>query len=83
MNTLADSLAREYPAADKGWGIKVEPLHAAYHRNMQKPLFIMLGAVMLVLLIACVNVSNLLLARASGESAKSRFEWPLEPRAGS
>jgi putative ABC transport system permease protein len=66
MNTLADSLAREYPAADKGWGIKVEPLHAAYHRNMQKPLFIMLGAVMLVLLIACVNVSNLLLARASG-----------------
>jgi putative ABC transport system permease protein len=65
MNTLADNLARKYPAADKGWGIKVEPLHAAYHRNMQKPLFIMLGAVMLVLLIACVNVSNLLLARAT------------------
>jgi putative ABC transport system permease protein len=66
MNTLADTLAREYPAADKGWGIKVEPLHAAYHRNMQKPLFIMLGAVMFVLLIACLNVSNLLLARATG-----------------
>lgn len=65
MNTLADNLARQYPAADKGWGIKVEPLHAAYHRNMQKPLFIMLGAVMLVLLIACVNVSNLLLAQAT------------------
>src|ERR1700728_4559976 len=29
MNTLADTLGREYPAADKGWGIKVEPLHAA------------------------------------------------------
>jgi putative ABC transport system permease protein len=65
MNTLAGNLAREYPAADKGWGFKVEPLHAAYHRNMQKPLLIMLGAVMLVLLIACVNVSNLLLARAT------------------
>jgi putative ABC transport system permease protein len=65
MNTLADNLAREYPAANKGWGFKVEPLHAAYHRNMQKPLLIMLGAVMLVLLIACVNVSNLLLARAT------------------
>ena len=66
MNTLADTLGREYPAADKGWGIKVEPLHAAYHRHMQKPLSIMLGAVMFVLLIACLNVSNLLLARATG-----------------
>jgi putative ABC transport system permease protein len=65
MNTLAGNLGREYPAADKGWGFKVEPLHAAYHRHMQKPLLIMLGAVMLVLLIACVNVSNLLLARAT------------------
>jgi len=66
MNALADTLAREYPAADQGWGIKVEPLHAAYHRQMQTPLLIMLGAVMFVLLIACVNVANLLLARATG-----------------
>lgn len=65
MNTLAANLAKKYPAADKGWGFKVEPLHAAYHRHMEKPLLIMLGAVMLVLLIACVNVSNLLLARAT------------------
>jgi len=66
MNALADTLAREYPAADQGWGIKVEPLHAAYHRQMQTPLLIMLGAVMFVLLIACANVANLLLARATG-----------------
>ena len=66
MNTLAEALGQAHPAADRGWGIKVEPLHAAYHRHMQAPLLIMLGAVMFVLLIACVNVANLLLARATG-----------------
>jgi len=66
MDTLAANLAAEYPAADKGWGIKVEPLHAAYHRQMATPLLLMSGGVLFVLLIACANVANLLLARATG-----------------
>ncbi|HEV3275225.1 MAG TPA: ABC transporter permease [Terriglobia bacterium] len=66
MDALADHLAKEYPDADQGWGIKVEPLHAAYYRHMATPLLIMLGAVLFVLLIACANVANLLLARATG-----------------
>jgi putative ABC transport system permease protein len=65
MDALAINLAKEHPDADQGWGIKVEPLHAAYYRHMRTPLLIMLGAVMFVLLIACANVANLLLARAT------------------
>ena len=66
LDALAANLAKTYPAADKGWGLKLEPLHAAYHRHMRTPLLIMLGAVLFVLLIACANVANLLLARATG-----------------
>ncbi|HKV49217.1 MAG TPA: ABC transporter permease [Candidatus Acidoferrales bacterium] len=65
MDALAINLAKKYPGADGGWGIKVEPLHAAYYRHMRTPLLIMLGAAIFVLLIACANVANLLLARAT------------------
>ncbi len=65
MDTLAATLAKAHPASNEGWGIRVEPLHAAYHRQIRTPLLIMLGAVLFVLLIACVNVANLLLARAT------------------
>jgi putative ABC transport system permease protein len=66
MDALAANLAAQYPDANKGWGIKVEPLHDAYHRQMATPLLIMSGAALFVLLIACANVANLLLARATG-----------------
>jgi putative ABC transport system permease protein len=65
MDEIALRLAQEHPDANQGWGIKVEPLHDAYHRRMDTALWAMLGAVCFVLLIACVNVANLLLARAS------------------
>jgi predicted permease len=65
MDTLAANLAVEHPDANEGWGFKVEPLHAAYYRHIGQPLLIMSGAVLFVLLIACGNVANLLLARAT------------------
>jgi len=65
MDALAANLALEHPVANKGWGFKVEPLHAAYYRHISQPLLIMSGAVLFVLLIACGNVANLLLARAT------------------
>lgn len=65
INTIAARLASQYPAADKGWGFKVEPLHAAYHRHIAMPLIVIMSAAFLVLLIACVNVANLLLVRST------------------
>lgn len=65
MDTLAANLAAEHPDANKAWGFKIEPLHAAYYRHIGQPLLIMSVAVLFVLLIACGNVANLLLARAT------------------
>ena len=65
MDTIAARLASDHPRSDGGWGIKVEPLHAAYHRHIALPLMVIAGAAFLVLLIACVNVANLLLVHAT------------------
>src|SRR5581483_1810501 len=65
VDGLARRLVEQYPEANKGWGMKVEPLHGAYHRRMETPLLVLVGGVACVLLIACANVANLLLARAT------------------
>jgi putative ABC transport system permease protein len=80
MDTLASARAK-YPATNKGWGIKVEPLHDAYHRHIQTPLAIMLGAVTNVLLTACVNVANLLLARRTARKREIAIGFRLVPLA--
>jgi predicted permease len=64
MDTILDRLARTYPKADAGWHAGLAPLQRKIVGGVEDPLMILLAAVAFVVLIACVNVANLLLARA-------------------
>ena len=66
INTIAQQLAREYPVANAGANrVNVVSLQESITGNVTTALWILFGAVGLVLLIACANVANLLLARAA------------------
>ena len=65
LNRVALGLATELPTTNSATGATVEPLRDHLVSNARTPLFVLFGAVALVLLIACANVANLLLARGS------------------
>jgi putative ABC transport system permease protein len=65
MDAIAARLAREFPQTDGGgWGAMVMPMQDAIVGNSRTMLLMLLGAVGLVLLVACANVGNLLFTRA-------------------
>ena len=66
MDAVTAHIAALYPETNKGWGASVESLHNDFlPRERIRNLWLLLGAVGFVLLIACVNIANLLLAKGA------------------
>ncbi|MBI2948778.1 MAG: ABC transporter permease [Verrucomicrobia bacterium] len=65
MDTITARLARLYPETNEGVKVRVLPLRRWVRSDYASPALVLLGAVLFVMLIACSNVANLLLARAA------------------
>ena len=66
MNTLAARFARQYPDSNKDWGVRLVSLQKQAAAGSERILSVLMAAVGCILLIACANVANLLLARGLG-----------------
>ena len=65
MQTVAQRLSATFPATNRNEGVALAPLHDELVSTLEPAMLCLMGAVVLVLLVACVNVANLLLVRAT------------------
>lgn len=77
MRQIAARLEAEYPDSNTGWTAKVESLHGLMVEDHQGALWMLFGAVALVLLIACANVANLMLGRLAGRERELALRGAL------
>ena len=68
LDVISARLAREYPATSKGWGVAIDPLQSALVGHTRRMLMLLLAAVALMLVIASVNVANLVVVRTKGRA---------------